>query len=97
MFSWRSYLLDTIKYEVDKETGYLKVDRPQKFSNIIPALYGFVPQTYCEDAVKDLAVANGSVDVKEGEIMIHWIFVFFSSHNINGGGYDFRSYSNRRL
>jgi inorganic pyrophosphatase len=36
---------DTVKYEVDKETGYLKVDRPQKFSNIIPALYGFVPQT----------------------------------------------------
>lgn len=37
---------DTVKYELDKETGYLKVDRPQKFSNIIPALYGFVPQTY---------------------------------------------------
>lgn len=36
---------DTVKYEIDKETGYLKVDRPQKFSNIIPALYGFVPQT----------------------------------------------------
>ena len=29
---------DTIKYEVDKKSGYLKVDRPQKFSNIIPAL-----------------------------------------------------------
>ena len=53
---------DTIKYEVDKETGYLKVDRPQKFSNIIPCFYMVsVPQTYCEDAVKDLAVANGSV------------------------------------
>lgn len=38
---------DTVKYEVDKNTGFLKVDRPQKFSNIIPALYGFIPQTYC--------------------------------------------------
>lgn len=25
---------DTIKYEVDKETGFLKVDRPQKLSLI---------------------------------------------------------------
>lgn len=38
---------DTIKYEVDKNTGFLKVDRPQRFSNVCPALYGFVPQTYC--------------------------------------------------
>ncbi|MEM8901987.1 MAG: inorganic pyrophosphatase [Bacteroidota bacterium] len=42
---------DTVKYEVDKKTGYLKVDRPQKFSNIVPALYGFIPQTYCADKV----------------------------------------------
>lgn len=42
---------DTVKYEIDKRSGYLKVDRPQKFSNIVPALYGFVPQTYCKDAV----------------------------------------------
>jgi inorganic pyrophosphatase len=42
---------DTVKYEVDKRTGYLKVDRPQKFSNIVPALYGFIPQTYCMDQV----------------------------------------------
>lgn len=42
---------DHVKYEIDKETGYRKVDRPQKFSNIIPALYGFIPQTYCGDLV----------------------------------------------
>lgn len=40
---------DSVKYEMDKITGYLRVDRPQKFSNIIPALYGFIPQTYCND------------------------------------------------
>ncbi len=38
---------DTVKYEIDKATGYLKIDRPQKYSNIIPALYGFIPQTHC--------------------------------------------------
>ncbi len=42
---------DTVKYEIDKVSGYLKVDRPQKFSNIIPALYGFIPQTYCDKEV----------------------------------------------
>src|SRR4051812_3579209 len=38
---------DTVKYELDKATGHLKVDRPQKFSNVYPSLYGFIPQTYC--------------------------------------------------
>jgi len=38
---------DTVKYELDKATGYLKIDRPQKFSNVYPSLYGFIPQTYC--------------------------------------------------
>lgn len=42
---------DTVKYEVDKKSGYLIIDRPQKFSNIVPALYGFIPQTYCKDHV----------------------------------------------
>ena len=42
---------DSVKYEVDKASGFLKVDRPQKFSNIVPALYGFVPQTYCAEQV----------------------------------------------
>lgn len=38
---------DTVKYELDKTTGHLKLDRPQKYSNVCPCLYGFVPQTYC--------------------------------------------------
>lgn len=46
---------DTVKYEVDKGSGYLKVDRPQKFSNIVPALYGFIPQTYCGTKVAEFA------------------------------------------
>ena len=42
---------DTVKYEIDKKSGYLKIDRPQRFSNIVPALYGFVPQTLCREEV----------------------------------------------
>lgn len=47
---------DTVKYEVDKSSGYLKIDRPQKYSNVLPALYGFIPQTLCHKKVADLAM-----------------------------------------
>lgn len=46
---------DGVKYEIDKETGYLKVDRPQLTSSLPPALYGFVPRTYCGDRVAALS------------------------------------------
>jgi inorganic pyrophosphatase len=42
---------DVMKYEICKESGYLYIDRPNKFSNVIPALYGFIPQTYCAEQV----------------------------------------------
>jgi inorganic pyrophosphatase len=46
---------DTVKYEIDKISGYLKLDRPQKYSSICPALYGFVPQTLCLDRVAEFS------------------------------------------
>lgn len=46
---------DTVKYEVDKVSGYLRLDRPQKYSNVVPALYGFLPQTYSGDKVAEVA------------------------------------------
>lgn len=46
---------DTIKYEVDKKTGYMRVDRPQRSSSLPPSLYGFIPRTYCGDRVGDLS------------------------------------------
>jgi len=46
---------DTVKYELDKDSGLLKVDRPQLYSNICPSPYGFVPQTLCATAVARLA------------------------------------------
>ena len=45
---------DLIKYEVDKASGYLKVDRPQRTSSQPPSLYGFIPKTYCGAAVAAL-------------------------------------------
>ncbi len=45
---------DAVKYEIDKRTGYLRVDRPQGSSALPPTLYGFVPRTYCGDKVAAL-------------------------------------------
>ena len=44
-----------MKYEVDKVSGYLRVDRPQRSSAQPPTLYGFVPRTYCDERVRGLA------------------------------------------
>ncbi|CDR34731.1 inorganic pyrophosphatase [Criblamydia sequanensis] len=43
--------IDTVKYELDKETGILKVDRPQKYSSLCPTLYGLLPRTYAGELV----------------------------------------------
>ena len=44
---------DTVKYELDKVSGYIRIDRPQKYSTVVPALYGFIPQSFCGDLVAD--------------------------------------------
>jgi inorganic pyrophosphatase len=49
---------DAVKYEVDKTTGYLRVDRPQLTSSMTPTLYGFIPQTYCAGRVNALSPAS---------------------------------------
>lgn len=56
---------DTVKYEVDKVSGYLRIDRPQKYSNVVPALYGFIPQTYSGRRVAEYAMEkSGLKDIK---------------------------------
>ncbi len=42
---------DLVKYEVDKQSGYLRVDRPQMTSSQPPTLYGFIPRTFCGERV----------------------------------------------
>ncbi len=51
---------DTVKYEIDKASGHLKVDRPQKYSNLCPMPYGFVPQTLCDTLVAELAMLTSN-------------------------------------
>ena len=60
---------DTVKYEIDKTSGYLTIDRPQKFSNVVPSLYGFIPQTYCGDliAAYDAKKAGRTVGKGDGD------------------------------
>lgn len=55
---------ETIKYEVDKATGYIKVDRPHKFSSLSPTIYGFLPQTYCGARVAQRCKDRTGQDVK---------------------------------
>ena len=52
---------DTVKYELDKPSGLLKVDRPQKFSNVYPTLYGLIPQTYCGERIADYCMRQSSL------------------------------------
>ncbi|MEA2561223.1 MAG: inorganic pyrophosphatase [Acidobacteriota bacterium] len=58
---------DTVKYEIDKPSGHLKVDRPQKYSNVCPTLYGFVPQTYCGQRVAALSQERTGRSTVEGD------------------------------
>jgi len=38
-----------VKYELDKDTGLIAVDRILSSSCVYPANYGFIPRTYCDD------------------------------------------------
>ncbi len=75
---------DVMKYEIDKATGYLRVDRPQRTSSQPPSLYGFIPRTYCGTRVGKLApgVVRGDGDpldicviserpITKSEIVLH--------------------------
>ena len=58
---------DTVKYELDKESGQLKVDRVQRYSSLCPTLYGFIPQTYCDEEVANRARAHAAVKRGDGD------------------------------
>jgi len=58
---------DTVKYEIDKTSGYLRIDRPQKFSNMIPTLYGFIPRSYCAERVAEYAAQKSGKNVIKGD------------------------------
>jgi len=58
---------DAVKYELDKASGHLKVDRPQRFSSMCPTLYGFIPQTFCGAEVAAICAERSGLDGIEGD------------------------------
>jgi inorganic pyrophosphatase len=61
---------DLMKYEMDKSTGYLRVDRPQLGASLPPTLYGFIPRTYCGGRVAELSPAARGGDEDPLDICI---------------------------
>ena len=58
---------DVVKYELDKPSGHLRLDRPQRFSSLCPTPYGFIPQTYCGDSVGELCSQRTGVACIKGD------------------------------
>ena len=75
---------DLVKYEVDKASGYLKVDRTQRTSSLPPSIYGFIPQTFAGTSVAALmpGATGGDLDpldicvlserpISRAEVLLH--------------------------
>lgn len=58
---------DTVKYELDKGSGILTIDRPQMYSNICPTPYGLIPQTYCGEKVAEYCREKSGKDGIKGD------------------------------
>lgn len=58
---------DTVKYELDKNSGHIHLDRPQRFSSFCPTLYGFIPQTFCGNEVARLCAQKTGAANMQGD------------------------------
>lgn len=58
---------DAVKYELDKQSGHLRLDRPQRFSSFPPTLYGFIPQTFCAEQVAERCRERTYVETIKGD------------------------------
>ena len=58
---------DTVKYEIDKRSGILKLDRPQRYSSLSPEPYGFIPRTLCGESVASLAARHSGRTGLQGD------------------------------
>jgi inorganic pyrophosphatase len=61
---------DLVKYEVDKGTGYLRVDRAQRTSSLPPSIYGFIPRTYAGPGVAALMAGAEGGDLDPLDICV---------------------------
>jgi inorganic pyrophosphatase len=75
---------DTVKYEIDKDSGFLQIDRPQQYSNVYPANYGFIPQTYCGEGIANIAreKSNKKIECGDGDPLD---ILVLSEHHIPRG------------
>jgi inorganic pyrophosphatase len=58
-----------LKYELDKDTGLLRVDRVLYSAVHYPANYGFIPRTYCDDGDPLDVLVLGQEAVAPGVLM----------------------------
>ncbi|MFQ5966500.1 MAG: inorganic pyrophosphatase [Acidimicrobiia bacterium] len=61
---------DVVKYELDKQSGILKVDRPQRTSSSPPTLYGLIPRTYCGERVAALSPSTDRADSDPLDVIV---------------------------
>lgn len=74
------------KYEIDKASGLLKLDRVLYSSVVYPANYGFIPQSYCDDKDPLDILVLSSVDVYPMTIIEAKVIGVM--HMIDGGEQD---------
>lgn len=58
---------DAVKYELDKQSGALRIDRPHRYSSLAPMPYGFLPQTWCGASVAARCAERTSSGPVEGD------------------------------
>ncbi len=59
--------MDVVKYELDKSSGLLRIDRPQRYSSVPPTLYGFIPRTYCAEQVAQRCMERNDLSGIKGD------------------------------
>lgn len=58
---------DVVKYEVEKRTGHLHIDRPQRYSSFSPTPYGFIPRTFCGRRVGERCTERTGIQGLKGD------------------------------
>jgi inorganic pyrophosphatase len=76
---------DVVKYELDKPSGHLRIDRPQRYSSLPPSLYGFIPQTYCGERVAARCAERTGIAGMRGDGDPMDICVLTEKANVHGG------------